>query len=194
MRRLVLGALLIASAPLAAQDIELHASSASRESTPMFGAGLSVGGSFRLGAILADTAWARKALLRIGARLSLTDHFRNEVVYDGCLMDAPCVGREKTVRMRIIQGYLFMLPYTTPVVRVELGAGGASYRFRGTGAETGAGLIGVAAVEYRVNPRAPFWLRGSVVSHGRNLFSVPADGASPLVPSWSFRLGVLARR
>lgn len=184
----VLLSLLIVPA-LSAQEVGLHVSSAipRHETNAMLhGVGVSLGGSFRLGAILADSALARRAGLRIGGRISVTE-MSYEPVFS-CADDCP-PPESGTLRSWILNA--LVLPYASRTARIELSGGIGIYEYRLASPATNWGFVGGAGAMRRFGS-SPLWFSLAYARHGNDFVEI-ADGGDGAPPVHSARAGLTYR-
>lgn len=200
MRRVAFLLVFAITGPLAAQELGLHGSSAvPRDGGELFhGMGVSAGVTFRLGDILADTAWARRANLQLGLRLSFTGMTYRERLLHLCVDDCPRNAHDVSLVSRHIQSSLFVLPYVSRTLRLEANGGVTSYRDRRTSDAFGYswrdrywGFVAGGAMSRRFRVTSPLWLNLGYTWHGGA--SNPRSDPSYTTPRHSFRAGVIYR-
>jgi hypothetical protein len=189
MRRIALVLMIAGVFPLSAQEVGLHVSSAiPRHVTDalLHGVGASLGGSFRLGDILADSSLARRAGLRIGGRVSVT-----EMSYEpefNCADDCP-PPPSGTLRSWLFTA--FMLPHASRTARIELNGGVGVYEYRAGSPGTDWGFVGGAGAMRRFGS-SPLWFSLAYLRHGDD-FAEMADGGDGSPPVHSARAGLIYR-
>jgi hypothetical protein len=193
MRRIGLAGLLLA-APVGAQEVGLHLTSSAgrRDARPVaHGLGASLGGSFRLGDILADSGLARRANLRVGGRLSLSEMRFDDVDFSRCVDDCPAGAHDVQVTLRITQVSLFALPYASSMTRLEASGGIARYRYTSSHRFATWGFVAGAALSRRLGEATPVWLQFAYTRHAEGVASLADGGAE--TPAHSVRAGLLYR-
>lgn len=199
----VVAFIVFGASAVAAQEFGVHGATALPrypDQRAANGFGVSLAGSFRIGSILADTSLARRASVRLGARVSLTELRSREQWTPPCEDFCPLALYAPTsvdVELRIVDGSLFVVPYRRASTQVELDAGVASYTYR-RNVETSDrrqgtwGFTAGARVARRLGA-SPVWLAADYARRAVSPIPPPQDASSVTPPPHSFRLGVVYR-
>lgn len=200
MKRLAaLAALLVATAaPAFAQEISVLGSSAVRGSSQLqHGLGMSLAGSFRLGNILVDTSWARRANAHVGLRVSVTESSFATQAGFLCIDFCPPNANAISVKARTTKTTLNVLPVVNRTTRFEINGGVASYRqdqfsaaFNRSWRSSAWGFVTGAAVSRRFGA-SPLWMHVAYTRHAEPVAQLADDGQS--TPKHSVAAGLTFR-
>lgn len=189
MRRVAVLLSLLMVPRLSAQEVGFHVSSAiPRHGTNalLHGVGVSLGGSFRLGDILADSSLAQRAGLHFGGRVSVTEmSYQPEFM---CADDCP-PPRSGTLRSWLFT--TFMLPYASRTARIELNGGVGVYEYRTGSPGRNWGFVGGAGAMRRFGS-SPLWFSLAYVRHADDFVEI-ADSGDGAPPIHSARAGLTYR-
>ena len=191
--------ILVIGLPLGAQDFGFHTATVVRRGPNdlAHGLGASLAGSFRLGDILADSSLARKASLRLGARVALSETGYGDTDYRLCIDFCPPAAHDVSVRARMTKITLFALPLASPTARLDIGGGVAMNHYTRTVASTGDesrdgawSFVASLAGARRIGT-SPLWLQLEYTKHGAPPIHI-ADGRQE-TPDHSVNIGVVYR-
>lgn len=193
MRRIALVLSLIGTSPLAAQEFGIHVSSAAPRQVNQalsHGVGVALGGSFRIGDILADSTLARKTDLRVGGRVSFTRMAYGSTGFFSSCADV-CIGVNRPVTLHSWLFTAFVLPYATRSTRMELNGGIGRYDYRASDSYSNWGFVAGASAMWRIGP-TPLWFQLGYTRHGDTVAQI-ADGGAGEPPVHSARAGLTYR-
>lgn len=158
-----------------------------------FGAGASLAGYMRLGAIFSDSVALSRSQLRVGLRVAYSQFRSSEHRDWECSWTGPCTYNPHTARSRmgIVQATLLLLPYRTSSTRVELGGGVASYMLDEF--TDHYGFTANAGASRRLIANRPWWATLEFVVHGQAVGPMIVDGPRPAIPGHSLWVGVSYR-
>lgn len=190
--------LIAAAAPAFAQELSVLGSSAVRGSSALqHGVGVSLAGSFRLGNILVDTSWARRANAHVGLRVSITEsRFATQAGFL-CIDFCPPNANALSVKARTTKTTLNVLPVVSRTTRFEINAGVASYRqdqfsaaYNRSWRSSAWGFVTGAAVSRRFGT-SPVWMLVAYTRHAEPAAQL-ADGGQT-TPAHSVAAGLTFR-